>query len=133
MKTHGSHHSMEHTPKQRRLDTRRRYQATPEFKKRYALRNGIESTNSGLKRRPGLGRLRVRRRRSVFHSILLKLGGWNIQRAASSKKMRAWVAQKMEDQQNPLMNFLLRIGTLVLHGARHHLGESSRRISAQAA
>ena len=133
MKARGSHHSMEHTAKQRRLDTRRRYQATPEFKKRYALRNGIESTNSGLKRRPGLGRLRVRRRRSVFHSILLKVGGWNIQRAAASKKMRAWVAQKMENQWDPLMDLILHICTLVLHEVSYHLGVSPRHISAQAA
>ena len=121
MKAHGSHRSMEHTAKQRRLDTRRRYQATPEFKKRYALRNGIESTNSGLKRGPGLGRLRVRKRRSVYHSILLKVGGWNIQRAAASKKMRAWVAQKMENQWEPLINLIFRICAAALYGIRYDL------------
>ncbi|MCX5759734.1 MAG: transposase [Candidatus Hydrogenedentes bacterium] len=73
IKNHGARRGMEHTAKQRRLDARRRDQATPEFKQRYRRRNGIESTNSGLKRRTGLSCLRRRRRRSVFHSILLKV------------------------------------------------------------
>ena len=113
IQTHGTRRGMEHTPKQRRLDARRRYQATPEFKQRYGLRNGIESTNSGLKRGPGLGRLRVRRRRSVFHSILLKVAGWNIRRAAASRKMRAWVERKMENGAKSLVQLILRAAAMV--------------------
>jgi len=59
------------------------------------MRSGIESTNSGLKNRLGLGRLRVRGRGSVFRVIWHKLAGWNVLRAAASKKLRAWVAEKM--------------------------------------
>ena len=51
---------LEYTDKQRRLAARRREQETDVFKQRYAMRSGIESTNSGLKNRLGLGRLRVR-------------------------------------------------------------------------
>src|SRR5208337_2379081 len=57
------------------------------FKERYAMRSGIESTNSGLKNRLGLGRLRVRGRGSVFRVIWHKLAGWNVLRAAASKKL----------------------------------------------
>jgi hypothetical protein len=77
-----------HTAKQRRLAGRRREEATDVFRERYRIRGGIEGTNSGLKRRTGLGRLRVRGQPRVFRSILLKVAGWNILRAAACAKMR---------------------------------------------
>jgi len=36
----------------------------------YRIRGGIEGTNSGLKRKTGLGRLRVPGRPRLFHSIV---------------------------------------------------------------
>ena len=86
---------LEYTDKQRRLEERRREEATPAFRERYARRSGIESTNSGLKRRLDMGQLRVRGSPSVFPSILLKITGWNLLRAAAAKKVRALVAEKM--------------------------------------
>ena len=86
---------LEYTDKQRRLAARRREQETVVFKERYAMRSGIESTNSGLKNRLGLGRLRVRGRGSVFRVIWHKLAGWNVLRAAASTKLRAWVGEQM--------------------------------------
>jgi len=77
-----------HTAKQRRLAGRRREENTDVFRERYRIRGGIEGTNSGLKRKTGLGRLRVRGRLRVFHSILLKIVGWNIFRAVACAKMR---------------------------------------------
>ena len=77
-----------HTAKQRRLAGRRREEATDVFRDRYRIRGGIEGTNSGLKRRTGLGRLRVRGQPRMFRSILLKVAGWNILRAAACAKMR---------------------------------------------
>lgn len=77
-----------HTAKQRRLAGRRREEATDVFRYRYRIRGGIEGTNSGLKRKTGLGQLRVRGRPAVFHSILLKITGWNILRASVCAKMR---------------------------------------------
>ena len=70
-----------------RLSQRRKKQETEEFKTNYRRRSGIESTNSLLKRVTGLGRLRVRGKASVFQSLLLKVTGWNILRAASSKRL----------------------------------------------
>ncbi len=100
----GSH--FEHTAKQRRLDQRRRNEKTNEFRESYTKRAGIESTNSGVKRRTGMARLRVRGKKSVFHAILLKIAGWNIFQASRSEKMRQHVAQQMEqhvhkDQNDP--------------------------------
>jgi len=91
-KTRDGRYTMEFSDKDHRLAGRRREQETPVFTQRYARRSGIESTNSGLKNRLGLKRLRVRGRGSVFRVILHKVAGWNVLRAAASKKMRAWVS-----------------------------------------
>jgi len=85
-----------HTAKQRRLAGRRREEATDVFRDRYRIRGGIEGTNSGLKRKTGLGQLRVRGRPRVFHSILLKITGWNILRASVCAKMREIVYAKAD-------------------------------------
>jgi len=87
---------LEHTAKQRRVAARRREQATEVFRQRYRRRSGIESTNSGLKRRTGLGRLRVRGRPRVFHAIYLKITGWNILRASVCAKMQELVHAKAQ-------------------------------------
>ena len=84
----GSRYVLHHTPAQRRLATRRAEQATDEFDENYSIRGGIESTNSGVKRKTGLGCLRVRGRPRVQMSIQLKCAGWNILRALSIMKMR---------------------------------------------
>jgi hypothetical protein len=70
-----------------RLINRRRHERSEEFQKKYRKRGGIESTNSLLKRVTGLGRLRVRGRKSVFMSIYLKVAGWNVLRAAAVRSM----------------------------------------------
>jgi hypothetical protein len=77
--------------KGRRLAGRRVEEATEVFKARYAPRSGIESTNSGLKDRLGLGRLRVRGRGSVFRVLHHKVAGGDLRRASASTKLRAWV------------------------------------------
>jgi hypothetical protein len=88
-------YTLDFTDKDVRLAGRRREQDTPVFAQRYAPRAGIESTNSGLKNRLGMKRLRVRGRGSVFRVILHKVAGWNVLRAAASKKLRAWVATQV--------------------------------------
>jgi hypothetical protein len=72
-----------------RLINRRRKEKTTEFRDEYRLRSGIEATNSLLKRVTGLDRLRVRGRPAVFSSILLKVAGWNLLRAASVRSLLA--------------------------------------------
>ena len=88
---------LDHSAKQRRIDQRRRGQDTEAFRERYTIRSGIESTNSGVKRRTGLGRLRVRGKQAVFQAIFLKAAGWNVLRASASKKMRALVARRIQE------------------------------------
>ena len=97
VKKTSSGYQIEHTAKDRRIAGRRREVATEVFRERYKTRGGIEGTNSGLKRRVGLGRLRVRGRPAVFHAIYLKIAGWNILRASVCAKMRqiVWARANM--------------------------------------
>jgi hypothetical protein len=87
-------YQLDHTAKQRRTASRRCEEATDVFRERYKVRGGIEGTNSGVKRRTGLGHLRVRGRPRVFHAIYLKVAGWNILRASACAKMREIVHQR---------------------------------------
>jgi len=87
-------YQLDHTAKQRRTASRRREEATDVFRERYKVRGGIEGTNSGVKRRTGLGHLRVRGRPRVFHAIYLKVAGWNILRASVCAKIREIVHQR---------------------------------------
>lgn len=98
---------LDHTARERRLGARRREQATDAFKKNYQIRAGIESTNGGLKRRMGFGRLRCRGRPRVFHKIVMKVCGWNILRAAATETLRRRVAKIMKSPGygSPLSSF----------------------------
>lgn len=80
-------YQLEHTAKERRIAGRRCEMKTDVFKERYKPRGGIEGTNSCLKRKMGLGKLRVRGRPSVYHAIYLKIAGWNILRASVCSKI----------------------------------------------
>ena len=62
------------------------------------MRAGIEGTNSGLKRKMGLGRLRVRGKPRVFLSIIFKVAGWNILRASACTKVRELVLRKHQSR-----------------------------------
>lgn len=66
------------------IERRRRAEASGEFRKRYAVRAGIEGTNSELKRAHGLGRLRVRGGRRVRLAVYLKALACNIKRMVQS-------------------------------------------------
>jgi Transposase DDE domain len=66
-----------------RAAQRRRHEQTAEFRDTYRWRSGIESTNSGLKRRLGLNRLRVQGMPAVKLCVMLKLTAWNMRRAVA--------------------------------------------------
>lgn len=67
---------------------RRRHEQTSAFRDSYRWRSGIESTNSSLKRRLGLGRLRVRGMKAVQLAVMLKLSAWNVLRATAFRNQR---------------------------------------------
>ena len=62
------------------IGRRRRAEANGQWRKRYGMRAGIEGTNSELKRRHGLGRLRVRGGERVQLSVYLKALACNVKR-----------------------------------------------------
>jgi len=62
------------------VERRRRAEASGEFRRRYAVRAGIEGTNSELKRAHGLGRLRVRGGLRVRLAVYLKALACNLKR-----------------------------------------------------
>ena len=71
---------------------RRRHEQTSEFRDSYRWRSGIEGTNSCLKRRLGLSRLRVRGMKAVKLAVMLKLTAWNILRAVAYRHERLTAA-----------------------------------------
>ena len=79
---------IEHTPAEHRLASRRAEQATEAFRENYAIRGGGESVNAGLKRKTGMGRLRIRGSPRVRMTVLLRCAGWNLFRALAAMKKR---------------------------------------------
>jgi hypothetical protein len=71
------------------LARRRRREASGEFAKRYAIRAGIEATNSELKRKHGLGKLPVRGRLRVVLAVCLKALACNLKRMVRAIRMAA--------------------------------------------
>jgi len=74
-------------PRNVRMTARRLNEMTDNFRSRYRIRAGIEATNSAIKQRTGMRRLRVRGKPRVFSSIIMKITGWNILRGASCIKL----------------------------------------------
>ena len=116
-------YQVDHTAPQRRTAGRRREEATDVFRQRYRVRSGIEGTNSSLKRRTGLGQLRVRGRPAVFRSILLKVTGWNILRASACAKMREIVYERAHTA-----IFYLYLRALPVNTAHDDDGDGPRRV-----
>jgi len=65
----------------------KRQEASQRFKQKYAIRAGIEATNSELKRPHGMRKLRVRREARVRLAVYFKALACNLKRA-----LRHWVA-----------------------------------------
>jgi len=78
-----------HQPLQRRCAERRAEQQTEAFAENYAIRAGLESTHSALKRATGMGRLRTRGLKRMRLGVLLRCAGWNIKRAVAALRARA--------------------------------------------
>jgi hypothetical protein len=118
--TEDGRYTLDYSDRQQRLAARRREQETDVFKKRYAMRSGVESTNSGLKNRLGLGQLAVRGRGSVFRVVWHKLAGWNVLRAAAATKLRAQVAERMRSTMKPSESATFEPSFGILLGSGKH-------------
>lgn len=71
----------------------RQREAAPHFHDRYAIRAGIEATNSELKRAHGMGRLRVRGESRVKLAVYLKALACNVKRA-----LRYWCERALRPE-----------------------------------
>ena len=67
------------------IGRRRRAESDGQWRRRYGLRAGIEGTNSELKRRHGLGRLRVRGGERVRLAVYLKALACNVKRMVRAR------------------------------------------------
>jgi len=97
---------LDHTALQRRSAARRAEQATEPFRSGYRIRAGVESLNSGLKRKTGMGRLRTRGLARMRMGILLRCAGWNVLQAVRAFKARRKVVaaafRRWRDCQTPV-------------------------------
>jgi hypothetical protein len=80
--------SIIYTEKAARIADRRKAQETPEFKKLYRKRSGIEATNSELARKYGIKRLSVRGGKKVSFAVVLKVLAMNVRRTANYVRAR---------------------------------------------
>jgi len=80
--------SIEERALKERLAQRRAEQQTPEWRKEYAARSGIEGVNRALDATTGCKQLRVRGDRAVTVAVSLKATGWNIMAAAKIRASR---------------------------------------------
>jgi hypothetical protein len=71
---------LEITPELRLRDQMYASQQTTEWKEQYRIRSGVEATMSELKRRHGMGKLRVRRATKVCFAVACKVIACNIKR-----------------------------------------------------
>jgi len=76
---------LRYTAKEVRLAKRRIREKEDAFRNLYAMRAGIEASNSEGKQTTGLGKLRVRGMRAVTFSVTMKLVGMNIRRTTAFK------------------------------------------------
>jgi hypothetical protein len=75
---------LEITPELRLRDQMYSNQQTTEWKEQYKIRSGVEATMSELKRRHGMGKLRVRRAAKVCFAVACKVIACNIKRWAKA-------------------------------------------------
>lgn len=80
VKRHKQGYALNYARRAMATSKRRLTEQTEQYKARYALRAGIEATNSELKRAHGMGRLRVRGRPAVEFAIFMKTTACNIKR-----------------------------------------------------
>ncbi|MEW5945712.1 MAG: transposase [bacterium] len=87
-KRHKKHYTLTFTRSRMATALRREHEKTEAFKKTYAIRAGIEGTNSELKRAHGMGRLRVRGQPAVEFAVFMKVIACNMKRYIKARMER---------------------------------------------
>lgn len=86
---------LEITPELRLRDQMYSNQQTTEWKEQYRIRSGVEATMSELKRRHGMGKLRVRRAAKVCFAVACKVIACNIKRWAKALACSGLALQRL--------------------------------------
>ena len=99
VKRGGKGHFIRYSNKELRLELRKAYEQTPEFREHYRYRAGCEATMSELDRKTGIKNLRVRGMEAVSLCVFLKATGINIFRAARVRNRKpqplGWAARPL--------------------------------------
>lgn len=107
---------LEITPELRLRDQMYSNQQTTEWKKQYGIRSGVEATMSELKRRHGMGKLRVRRAVKVCFAVACKVIACNIKRWAKALSALDPASQRL------IWFILRRLGLFDVNLNKMHLG-----------
>jgi hypothetical protein len=100
---------LEITPQIRLRDQMYSNQKTTEWKDRYKIRSGIEATMSELKRKHGMGKLRVRRAAKVCFTIACKVIACNIKRWVKAHRPSDIVLQRLMTTALALLSCFARL------------------------
>ena len=113
------HHYLHYTEKEMRLEQRRAYEQTDEFKDRYRWRAGVEGTMSEYDRKTGVKHLRVRGLKAVRFYVTLKAIGVNIFRATAVRRAISYDntahESMLSSKRNPVLVFKEHILMVVNH------------------
>jgi hypothetical protein len=102
---------LEITPELRLRDQMYSNQQTVEWKEHYKIRSGVEATMSELKRRHGMGKLRVRRATKVCFAVACKVIACNIKRWAKALAVSVNALQRFISFIFRRVGFLMSIST----------------------
>jgi hypothetical protein len=102
---------LEITPELRLRDQMYSIQQTTEWKEQYRIRSGVEATMSELKRRHGMGKLRVRRATKVCFAVACKVIACNIKRWAKALAVSVNALQRFISFILRRVGFLMSIST----------------------
>jgi len=110
---------LRYTPKELRLAKRRSHEKSEAFRSAYAMRAGIEGSNSEAKQTTGLGRLRVRGLKAMTFAVTLKLLGVNIRRTAAFKFQKSDKTSPDSDKNNLKPSLLCYVTRYMLVYVEH--------------
>ena len=104
---------IEYDEKLIRLSKRRAHEKTDEFMNVYRHRAGIEGTNSFVKRKTGVEKLRVRGKTAVSFAVSMKLTGINILRASAFKNRTKRAKRREAESGSALTHLICGLSGLV--------------------
>jgi len=109
---------LRYTAKEIRLAKRRSHEKSEAFRSLYAMRAGIEGSNSEIKQTTGMSRLRVRGLKAMTFAVTMKLLGVNIRRIAAFKFQKSDKTSPDFDKNDSKSSFLRYMRVYFKHERR---------------